>query len=233
MKIAILFSGGKDSTFTLYYYLQQGWDVKCLITLCSVNESSYMFHTPNIDIAKVQSKALGIPIIEQKTEGEKEKELEDLKKAFVAAKKKYHIEGVAVGALYSDYQAERVNRICEELKLKCYTPLWHKNQELLLKEMVDCGFEIVIQAIAGEGLSKKWLGRRIDCNAIEDLVKLQQKLGLHPAGEGGEYESLVLDGPMFHQKIVIEKSSIIMENECTGRLVIEKVKLEEKNKINK
>jgi len=228
MKLAILFSGGKDSTFTLYYYLQQAWDVECLITLKSINESSYMFHTPNIDLVQVQSKALGIPLIEQETAGEKEKELLDLKKAFSRAKTEFKIDGVAVGALLSDYQAERVNRICEELQLKCYTPLWHKNQEMLLREMIANGFEIIIQSIAGEGLSKRWLGRKIDEAAIDELVVLQQKFGLHPAGEGGEYESLVIDGPMFLQRLVIEKSSVLMENECTGKLVIENVKLEKK-----
>ncbi|MBI5393532.1 diphthine--ammonia ligase [Candidatus Woesearchaeota archaeon] len=228
MKLAILFSGGKDSTFTLYYYLQQGWDIKCLITLKSNNKESYMFHTPNIDITKHQSKALNIPLLQQQTSGEKESELQDLKKAFVKAKEKYNIEGIAVGAVLSDYQSERVNRICEELQLKCYTPLWHKNQELLLNEMIDCGFEIIIQSIAADGLNKRWLGRRIDRQTIAELAQLQKKLGLHPAGEGGEYESLVLDAPIFKKKIVIEKSHVEMENENTGLFVIEKIRLENK-----
>ena len=228
MKLAVLFSGGKDSTFTLYYCLKQKLDVKCLITLKSSNKDSYMFHTPNINITEQQSKALNIPLLEQTTSGEKELELEVLKKAIIAAKNRYSIDTIAVGAVLSNYQSERVNKICKELQLACYSPLWHKNQELLLTEIVDSGFEIIIQSIAADGLNKKWIGRKIDKQAIAELVQLQKKFGLNPTGEGGEYESLVLNAPIFKKRIVIEKSSIIMENECTGKLIIEKIRLEDK-----
>ncbi len=233
MKIGILFSGGKDSTFTTYYYIQQGWDVKCLITLKSKNKTSYMFHTPNIDITKLQAEAMELPLIEQTTLGEKETELKDLKKAFQKAKKQYKIEGIAVGAVASDYQAERVNRICEQLDLKCFTPLWHKNQELLLKDMIDNGFNIIIQSIAAYGLTKEWLGRQITKKALKELMILHKKYGLHPAGEGGEYESLVLDCPIFKKKLMIKKAKPMMEDENTGMLAIEKIIIEDKDDTKK
>ncbi|MBI3032980.1 diphthine--ammonia ligase [Candidatus Woesearchaeota archaeon] len=232
-KIGILFSGGKDSTFTVYYYTIQGWDVKCLITLKSKNKASYMFHTPNIDITKLQAQAMELPLIEQTTKGEKETELQDLKKAFEKAKKQYKIEGIAVGAVASDYQAERVNRICEELQLKCFAPLWHKNQELLLKDMIDNGFCIIIQSIAAYGLTKQWLGRQITKDALNELMTLHTKFGLHPAGEGGEYESLVLDAPIFKKKLVIKKATPIIEDENTGILLIEKIALKKKQTLFK
>ena|SRR3989338_3345569 len=228
MRIAILFSGGKDSTFTAYYYIQQAWDVKCLITLRSENKYSYMFHTPNIDITKLQAQAMKLPLLEQQTKGEKETELQDLKKAFEKAKKQYKIKGVAVGAVLSDYQHERVNRVCESLNLKCFSPLWHKNQELLLRDMIDSGFNIIIQSIAAYGLTKEWLGRQIDIKTLAELVKMQKKFGLHPAGEGGEYESLVLDCQIFKKKLVIRNARKEMEDENTGKLVIENVELKKK-----
>jgi len=228
MRIAILFSGGKDSTFTAYYYIQQAWDVKCLITLRSENKYSYMFHTPNIDITKLQAQAMKLPLLEQQTKGEKETELQDLKKAFEKAKKQYKIKGVAVGAVLSDYQHERVNRVCESLNLKCFSPLWHKNQELLLRDMIDSGFNIIIQSIAAYGLTKEWLGRQIDIKTLAELVKMQKKFGLHPAGEGGEYESLVLDCQIFKKKLVIRSARKEMEDENTGKLVIENVELKKK-----
>ncbi len=123
MRIGILFSGGKDSTFTLSYYLEQAWDVACLISLIPKNTESWMFQTPDVAITKLQAKALGFPLITQETNGEKEKELLDLKKALEKAKKAYKLDGVAVGALASDYQHERVNRICHELYLLCFLPL--------------------------------------------------------------------------------------------------------------
>lgn len=228
MKVASLFSGGKDSVFTAYWTIQQGWDLKCLITLVSQNPDSYMFHTPNIEWTELQSKAMGIPQLFHKTSGQKEEELNDLKAALLRAKKKYKITGLMVGAIASDYQQERINRICEEIGLKTFAPLWHKRQDLLMEEMIECGFDMIIQSIAADGLTKDWVGRKIDHRCLADLKKLHKKLGLHVAGEGGEFESFVLDGPIFEKRLVIKKSDTIMEGECIGYLKIFDATLEKK-----
>jgi len=226
VNVGVLFSGGKDSVFSCVWALQQGWDVTCLMTIKSKNTHSWMFHTPNIHMVEMQAEALQIPLLEQSTKGEQETELDDLEDLFVKAQKKYDISGVIVGALFSDYQHERVNRVCHKLNLKTYAPLWHKNQVQLLSEMIEGGFDIIISSIAADGLSKKWLGRRLDLVALKELEFLQHKLGLHPAGEGGEYESLVLNGPFFKKKIVIEKATATMHGECEGNYVVEKARLE-------
>lgn len=220
MNVAALFSGGKDSVFAVYWAVQQGWDVRCLVTLASSNPESYLFHTPNIRWTRLQSKTMKIPHILRKTRGEKERELHDLKAALFRAKKRYKVTGILVGAIASDYQQERVNRVCEEIGLKVFAPLWHKRQDLLLQEMIECGFEILIQSVAAEGLDVRWLGRRIDQKCLADLKRLHKKLGLHVAGEGGEFESFVLDGPIFEKKLSITKSDKIMESSCVGYLKI-------------
>ena len=227
--IGILFSGGKDSVFSLYYCLEQGWDVKCLISLKSSNKDSWMFHTPAIEMTKLQSKALGIPLILQETRGEKEEELDDLQKALARAKKKFKITGVAMGALLSDYQHERVNRICHLLGLKCFAPLWHKSQEMLLQEVIDLGFDIRIVAIASQGLNENFLGEKIDPKMREEFIALNKKYGFHVGGEGGEYESLVVDAPIFKKRIGLLKTKKIISGEHTGRLEIIKAKLLQKN----
>jgi diphthine-ammonia ligase len=204
--------------------------VKCLITIKSRNKDSYMYHTPNIELASLQAEALGIPMLMHETEGEKEKELEELEKALVEAKKKFRIEGVVTGALYSNYQRERIEKICEKLGLKVFSPLWHANQELELREILQSGFKVIMTAVAAEGLDKSWLGRELSGKDVDKLVLLEKKMGLNVAGEGGEYESLVLDAPNFSKKIVIEKSRIIEENKNTAKLLIEKTRLEEKKK---
>ncbi len=218
--LAVLFSGGKDSVFTAYYYIEQGWEVKCLVSLKSKNKQSWMFHTPAIEMVSLQAKALGIPVIIQQTKGEKEQELLDLQKALEKAKKKYKITGVAVGALLSDYQHERVNRVCHSLGLKCFSPLWHKNQEQLLREIISLGFDVRIVGVASGGLSGEWLGRRIDSECLSHFVALNRKLGFHVGGEGGEYESLVLDCPIFRKRIELGEISKIMSSENSGHLEI-------------
>lgn len=228
MKLGALFSSGKDSSYALYLMQKQGHEITCLITLISKNPDSYMFHTANLNIAKMQSEAMSIPIIEKETLGEKEKELEDLKEAIAIAKKEFEIEGVVTGALFSEYQKSRIEKVCTILGLKVFSPLWHKNPEEELNELIKEGFEVIITVVAADGLDKSWLGKMIDNEMINKLVSLNKKNGINIAFEGGEAESLVLDAPMFKKKISIIDSEIIEEDKNTAKLIIKKAKLVEK-----
>jgi diphthine-ammonia ligase len=226
MKLGTLFSGGKDSVFATYIATSFGWDVACLITLKSKNKDSFMFHTPNIDMTHYQAQAMGLPLVTQETSGEKEDELGDLFVAIKKAKEEHGINGIIVGALASDYQHERVNRVCQELQLKTFAPLWHKDQAMLLKEMIDLGLDIRISSVAADGLGEKWLGRKLDMDAYKELMQLHHRIGLHPAGEGGEYESIVLYCPfLFKKKLDVTKAEPRMESECTGIYHIQDVEL--------
>ena len=184
MRLGVLFSGGKDSTLALQYAVEKE-EVVCLITIASKNMESFMYHTPNIDVTSLQAEALGLPQITKTTEGEKEKELLDLKNAISQAKKEYAIEGVVTGAIESVYQAERVQRICYELGLWCFNPLWKHDQKTLLEELLKKQFKVIISGIFAYPLDEKWLGKQIDAKLIDRLVGLQQKYGISPSGEGG------------------------------------------------
>ncbi|MFA5358102.1 MAG: diphthine--ammonia ligase [archaeon] len=229
-KIGALVSTGKDSIYALYCMQKQGFEIACIITIDSHNKDSYMFHAPEVKLAKLQAKALGLDkkLIVIKTKGEKEKELKELEKAIVLAKKKYKIKGITSGALFSEYQKSRVEKICAKLKLRSLAPLWHKNQLEYLKEIIATGFEIIITKIACYGLNEHWLGRKIDSDAIAELELLEKRFRINVAGEGGEYESLVLGAPNFSKKIWIEKSEKTMRNEFTGTFKIKKVILRTK-----
>ncbi|MFH1770731.1 MAG: diphthine--ammonia ligase [archaeon] len=222
VKLGALLSSGKDSVYAAYTMMKQNYEVGCFITLKSENPDSYMFHTPTIEMVKLQSESMGIPLIIQETKGEKEKELVDLKKAIEKAKKEYKIEGVVTGALFSNYQRDRVEKICDELSLKIFSPLWHINQETEMREIVREGFKCIMTKVAAEGLNKSWLNKEIDDNMIDKLVELKKKVDLNIAGEGGEFETLVLDGPIFKKKITIDKFSINEENDNTATLVVKK-----------
>lgn len=204
MKLGALFSGGKDSTYAMYKAAQMH-EIVCLIALRSLNPESYMFHTPAFEVIEKQAEALGLPLVLFETEGKKEKELEDLKKAIVSAKDKFGIEGVVTGAVASEYQRSRIKNICDELKLECINPLWGMDEVLLLKNMVRDGFKIIITGVAAYPLDKEWLGRVIDEKIIKKLVGLNEKYKIHVAGEGGEFETLVLNSPMHKKKIELVK----------------------------
>ena len=225
VRLGVLFSGGKDSTLAASIMGEQHYELGCLITMRSKNEHSYMFHTPAIDLVSLQAEAMNLPLVMVETEGGKEKELEDLKAAFVEAKEEYKIEGVVVGALFSEYQRQRVERICDELSLKIFTPLWHMDQEAELRELLRRDFEVILTGIAADGLDESWLGRRLDKKMIEDLKKLEMEHSLNVAGEGGEFESLVLDCDLFTKKIEILESEKKMDSEQSGVLEIKEAKL--------
>ncbi|MBT4538933.1 diphthine--ammonia ligase [Candidatus Woesearchaeota archaeon] len=228
LKLGVLFSSGKDSTYAAYIMQQQNYSLSCLITLKSANKDSYMFHTPAIELASYQAEAMGLPIIFQDTEGKKEKELDDLIIALKKAKEEFQIEGVVTGAIFSTYQRNRIEKICDDLGLKIFSPLWHKPQEKEMEELLQLGFKFIFTAIAGDGLNKSFLGKEIDNDDLVKLKKINAKNGLHVGGEGGEMESFVTDCPLFKKKLVIEDFEKVMENSFTGRLKIKKISLVEK-----
>jgi len=226
MRVGVLFSGGKDSCYAMYKALQEH-KVGCLISVVSENKESYMFHTANIELVDAQAEALGMPLVKARTKGVKEGELDDLKKALLIAINDYGIKGVVSGAIASDYQASRIRRICEELGLESITPLWGEDQLGLLREVVKHGFKVLIVGIAGYPLDRSWLGREINDEVINELEKLKNKIGLQPAGEGGEIETFVVDSPMHKKKVRIIRVEKDYANN-TGIMRIIRIRLEDK-----
>jgi len=203
MKVAALFSGGKDSVYSVYIAQQYGWNVKKLVTIISENKDSWMYHTLNIHLTEKQAESMGIPLVKKVTKGEKEEELDDLKEIL----KDLDIDGITSGALASEYQRTRIEKICYDLGIKSFTPLWHKNQELILREQVNAGFKTMVVGVFAKGFDETWLGKTIDEKCIDELVKIRDKHKINIAGEGGEFETLVLDCPLFRKRLVIDETT--------------------------
>jgi diphthine-ammonia ligase len=225
--VAALISTGKDSLYAMHLMQKQGYIIKCLITIDSKNKDSFMFHTPTIKLAKLQSKALKIPLILVKTAGEKEKELSDLKKAIKQAQKEYSVEGIVSGALFSNYQRERIETICEDLGIRAFAPLWHINQAQYMEQIIEQKNKIMITKIACMGMDESWVGKILDKADLVKLNKLAEKYGVNVAGEGGEYETLMVDMPIFSKALDV-KFTKKMENEFTGEIIIKKSELVKK-----
>ncbi len=223
MKVASLFSGGKDSVYATYLSLKEGFEVTNLVSMISENKDSWMFHSVNIHLTDLQAEAMNIPIVKVNTKGEKEKELVDLEERLATL----DIDGVVSGAIASSYQKDRIDKICERLGLKSFTPLWNKNQESLLQELVEEGFKVLIVGVFAEGFNASWLGRKIDKKTIEDLKKIKDKYLINIAGEGGEFETLVVDGPCFSKKLALDETENIWRRD-SGRLIVKKAHLTKK-----
>ncbi|MEM5812568.1 MAG: TIGR00289 family protein [Candidatus Aenigmatarchaeota archaeon] len=223
-KVAVLFSGGKDSTLALYDSMKRGYDVRYLVSIFSDNPDSYMFHYPNINMAVMLSISIGIRVVTKRTEGEKEREIEDLKGVLESIRNE--IDGVVVGAIASRYQKERIQRVCKSLKLRMFAPLWGKKPETLWKRILDEGFEVIITSVSAEGLRREWLGRVIDKSSFLELKRLSKRYGFHLSGEGGEFETLVINGPIFSKRLEITQSETEWDEESSsGRFVIKDARL--------
>lgn len=220
MRLAALFTGGKDSTYAARLAAEGGDEVAHLVTMHSRREDSWMFHTVNIHLAHMVAEAVGIDHITAATSGEKEEELDDLKRALGGL----DVDGVVSGAIASTYQRSRVERICDELGLEHRAPLWGRDGRGLLEEMLSAGLIVVVTAVAARGLDRRWLGRVLDARAVEELDELHRRFGVDVCGDGGEMETLVLDAPWFRSRLEITRARSVWDG-VSGSYLVEEARL--------
>jgi len=207
-KCAVLFSGGKDSVYSAYLAKKKQYELICLISIFSKNKESFMFHTPSIKKTKKQAKEMNLPLIIQGTKGQKEKELKDLEKAIKKAKDKYKIDTIVTGAIQSVYQASRIKKICDKFDLNCINPLWQKDEIKYLRELIKNKFKVIIVGVFAYPLDCSWLGKEINEKFVKEVIELKEKYKIHPAGEGGEFETFVLDCPLFKKPLQVKDKKI-------------------------
>lgn len=193
-RLVALTSGGKDSNAALHRMRERNNTVKCLLTMVSENQDSYMFDT-ELEGVEEQSRELGIPLMTVETEGEKEAELDDLEEGFRKAREMHDVEGVVAGALASTYQRDRVEEVAERVGLKVFAPLWRQDPANYMRWLVREGFKVEIVDVAARGLEDSWIGTVLDEHSVEELIDLSEEHGFHAAGEGGEYETTVVGFP--------------------------------------
>jgi ABC transporter with metal-binding/Fe-S-binding domain ATP-binding protein len=208
-----LFSGGKDSSFALYRALERGLPVERLLTV-HPGEESYMYHVPETGLASLAAEAAGIDLVEvdPDTDGwtshdsgqRGTAELEPLEAALATLDDELGVAGVTAGAIESEYQTDRIRGLCERQGFDLFAPLWQRDPLELGEEMLAAGFEIVILQVAADGLDRSWLGRRLDHEALAELATLSEQRGVHPLGEGGEFETFVVDGPHMDRRVELD-----------------------------
>ncbi|KAF9076786.1 hypothetical protein BDP27DRAFT_1413934 [Rhodocollybia butyracea] len=218
MKYVALLSGGKDSCFNLLHCLKNGHELVAAASLRPEQGKdeldSYLYQTVGQDAIEFVARALDVPLyrgvivgtaVEQGSEygtrssrkgveGDETEDLYDL----LATVKSHHpdIQGVSVGAILSNYQRVRVEHVQDEL----------------LSEMIGAGMEAVLIKVAGIGLTIKHLGKSLE-EMKPTLMKLNDLYGSHVCGEGGEYESLTLDCPLFKSRIVLTEVETVIHSD--------------------
>ncbi|WP_276300312.1 diphthine--ammonia ligase [Halorussus lipolyticus] len=214
-----LFSGGKDSSWALYQALENGLDVSRLVTVHPEGDS-YMYHVPATRLASLAAESIGIPLVEVEPDdfeaddatesgAQGDEELEPLEAAVreLDSDLSGGVAGVTAGAVESEYQTSRIEEMADRLDAEVFAPLWQENPRELADAMLDAGFEITIIRVAAYGLDESWLGRTLDEAAIAELEELNESHGVHILGEGGEFETLVTDGPHMDRAIELEYST--------------------------
>ena len=199
--VAVLFSGGKDSVFATFWALEHGFDV-VLVTV-RPPEYSMMFHHPNIKQTRLQAKSLGLKqVFVETTEKNWEERL-------IGIFRRLGVGGIVTGAIASEYQRRRIDRIGEALNIPTYAPLWHKDIGLennpdnsqLFSEMLEY-FEIKVSAVSAEGLGPEFLWENFR-TVVDAKVP-----NIHPFLEGGEGETFVLDAPFFKSRIAVDTLTV-------------------------
>jgi len=202
MRLAALFSGGKDSCLALFKAKEEGHEVKYLLNINPKNSDSFMFHKPNLKLLKKQAENLGIPLIIQNSKGRKDEELKDLSGLIKKVKDK--VDGIVIGGIASNYQGKRIKEIAEKFNLKVYSPLWDYTGEKLWQELLKNKFKVVLIKISCEGLPKEFLGKIITEEIFQKIKKLAEKYKFRVDFEGGEAETAVLFMPYFKKEIKIK-----------------------------
>lgn len=214
---AALFSGGKDSSYALHLARERGLPLGWLVTVHPPTDA-FLYHVPGTHLTALAAESIGLPLVEvdASTAGadvasgdataQGDAELEPLEAALEDLLAD-GLQGVTVGAVESTFQHRRIEAMADRLGIEVFDPLWQRDPLSLLREMVGAGFEIVVVAVAARGLDEDWLGRTIDAAAIDDLAALEDQYGVHPMGEGGEYETVVTDGPHMARPLRYEAST--------------------------
>ncbi|MGB1697462.1 MAG: diphthine--ammonia ligase [Thermoplasmatota archaeon] len=206
MRCAVLLSGGKDSVAAVELAQGCAWDVVVAIVMRPAEDDAWMYHVPNLDVTRGIAEAMGMPILEWPARTGQTEEVEDLKAALQAAKETYHIDAVLSGALASEYQKTRIDRVGHELGIKTFAPIWHKNPETYIRSLQHAGYDLRFSRVAADGLDETWAGAQFDEAKLAYLKA--HKSRPHIAGEGGEFETLVLDAPHYRAPVCVTESHV-------------------------
>ena len=204
MKLACLFSGGKDSTYAIHLAEKQGHDVVCLLSIFPKSEESHLLHHPNLKWTKLQSESMKIPQLTIiSNSDETDNELIVMEKLLQDAKKQFQIDGLVHGGIKSNFQKEKFESLCLKLNLVSIAPLWGTDPNEYMNELLDSNFHFMMISVSSDGLDEQWLGKLISKSDIEILNTLSDKFGFNLNFEGGEAETFVIDCPLFSNSIKI------------------------------
>ena len=229
MEVAVMYSGGKDSTFAIQHCLEKGWTIKYLLSVKPNRTDCYLFHFATVEYTKELSGMLGYDHIYTTCDvADPKKEAEIIKEIV----KENMVDAVVLGGVgLQETQIKSLRDALFDLGVEVFATHTGHDHGRLIEEMIKNGYDIRITQVAADGFNKNWLGRKIDAETFIELKKLSQKFGFHLGAEGGHYDTLVVDGPIFNKKLEILDSKPVMETDCSGYLKVNRVSIIEKRPL--
>ena len=224
MRLAALFSGGKDSTYSVYSAQRMGHEIRCLVTAAPASEDSMLLHHPNTHVTRLQAEAMGIPHVYVTTPSEIGMEMAALHAALDGVRREHGVDGLVHGGILSRFQLDAFRRICDRLGLDLVSPVWHRDQAEYMRELVESGFRFIVTSVSSGGLTDFWLGREITAKNLPLLEDLSRRFGFNLSFEGGEAETLVTDCPLFAAPLLVSGST--HWDGYRGRFEIEEARLD-------
>jgi len=207
LKAISSWSGGKDSCFACYKAMEQGYDVKLLLSFISRESKRGCFHGLDGKLLRHQADLIGIPLIQKEVSPDMQKYEEEFKAA-VSELRGSEIGSMIFGDIYLIEHESWIERVCKELNINALEPLWNQAPENIIEEFVASGFKTIIVSCKADIMGREFLGREVNLELVDEL----KKRGICPCGEKGEFHTLVVDGPIFKRPIqILEAAPIIKE----------------------
>ena len=205
-------SGGKDSCFACYLATINNMEVRYLANMITEDGKRSWTHGQTPELLQIQAQAIGIPLIQHRTTGAGyEAEFKNM----IHALKQEGIKGGVFGDIDLEEHRQWVEGVCRKADITPHLPLWGQSQDKILRDFINLGFEAVIVAAKTALFSEEILGQKVDLNFIQHLAKLRKTKEITPCGEAGEYHTVVIDGPLFKQRVeILETRKTTREGTC-------------------
>ncbi len=222
MNVAVMFSGGKDSTFAIDYCLSRGWNIEYLLSVKPTRTDCYLFHFATVEHTPILAAQIGLRHILTSCAIANPDQEAAIVRAIV--EREPHVDAVVLGGVgLQETQLRSIQQALMPLHIEVFAAHAGNDHDKVMLEMLDKGYTFMITQVASDGLGKQDLGHVLTKDNIKEFFAKSARFGFHVGGEGGYYDTLTLDGPIFKNAIQIQKFHTMMESECAGHLIVDKL----------
>ncbi|MFB7155682.1 diphthine--ammonia ligase [Lysinibacillus sp. NPDC056232] len=200
------FSGGKDSVLALYKAMQVGEAIGLIVMMEEEGNRSRSHGMPP-ELIRAQANSIGLPVY---TAAASWTDYEKIFMSLLEKAKKQGAEVLVTGDLDMPEHGCWHDKVTKNAGLNLGMPLWEMNHRKVVDEFINLGFVTIIVTVnLSLGMREDDLGRTLTHEYVQEL----EARGIDPCGEGGEFHTTVLDGPIFKQPIPVRKCDVIRSGE--------------------